>query len=209
MDQIVHIVESSYPNEFFKFIDWVYTNYNDELKNGDGLFSLNPKIYQYHLLIAIDRFDFNNNNNSSVNKYYNSKEKDYDVYIKRLRLLLNDVNQFTPYLYEINNFKFLNWFLTIIEKYHSDSSLSNSAQDQRFLIKVLVNSFMEYITSNSKLQIFEYINQNLHFILKEKSDGGIFSNQELKSFLLFSLQRGAIKISKFFSNEKLIKYKFN
>ncbi|KAM9972780.1 hypothetical protein ACTFIR_012149 [Dictyostelium discoideum] len=224
MDQIVHIVQSSYSKEFFKFIDWVYTNYNDELKNGDDLFSLNPEIYQYHLLIAIDRFDFNNNNNSSVNKYYNGNEEDYDVYIKRLSLLLKDVNQFTPYLYEINNFKLLNWFLTIIEKYHSDSSLSGGTlQDRRFLIKIFVNSFMEYITKNSKLQIFEYIHQNFNFILKEKSDGGIFSNKELKSFLLFSLQRGAIKISKFlfqfititkeefekYSNEKSIKYKFN
>ncbi|EAL71712.1 hypothetical protein DDB_G0271164 [Dictyostelium discoideum AX4] len=106
----------SYSKEFLKFMDWMYTNYNNELKNG----GFTEEIHQYHLLISIGRFDSNNNNynnnnnNDSINKYYNGNEEENDVYIQRLRLLLNNVIQLTPHLFEVNNFKFLNWLLTFI-----------------------------------------------------------------------------------------------
>ncbi|KAM9971144.1 hypothetical protein ACTFIW_011118 [Dictyostelium discoideum] len=185
-----------YSKEFLKFMDWAYTNYNDELKNG-GIFAFKKERYHYHLLIAIDRYDSNNDNgnNSIVNKYYNGNEKGNNVYIQRLELLLNDVNQLTPYLYEINNFKFLNWFLTIIQKYHN-SSLS-VPRGSNCNIKNLVMLFMKHIISNSKLQILEYIDQNFDFILKKNSDGGILNIKDLKKNLFSSLQKGKVKISKF------------
>ncbi|KAM9971149.1 hypothetical protein ACTFIW_011123 [Dictyostelium discoideum] len=106
------------------------------------------------------------------------------------------VIQLTPYLYEINNFKFLNWFLTIVKKYNNPSSSKTIKTN----IKNLVFAFMEYITSNSKLQILEYIHQNFDFLLKRDLYGGILNTIDLKSFLASSLQRGTIKITNFLSH---------
>ncbi|EAL71713.1 hypothetical protein DDB_G0271166 [Dictyostelium discoideum AX4] len=183
----------SYSKELLKFMDWIYTNYNNELKN--GIFGFKTQRYRYHLLIAIDSFDSNNNNNSIVNKYFNGNEEENDVYIQRLGLLLNDVILLTPYLFEINNLKFLNWFLTIIQKYHNSSLLIPTGTF--YYIKNMVLIFGDHIILYSKLQILEYIHQNFNFILKKESDGGILTIKELKSFLFSSLTRDAVKICKF------------
>ncbi|KAM9971152.1 hypothetical protein ACTFIW_011126 [Dictyostelium discoideum] len=181
-----------YSREYLKFFDWMYLNYNNELK-GCKSWTMNQQRSKYHLLIAIDRIDLDKDN------YYDgsngSKEEgNISIYIERLNSLTNDVIYFTPYLYEINNFKFLNWFLTIIEKYHNSTSISS--QD-KCIVQSMIYSFMEYITLYSKLQILEYIHHNFHFILKKQSDGGILNIGELKSFLFSSLKRDSIKISKF------------
>ncbi|KAM9972698.1 hypothetical protein ACTFIR_012065 [Dictyostelium discoideum] len=181
-----------YSNEFLKFMDWVYTNYNDDLENG-GIFAFKEEKFQYHLLIAIDRYDFNNDN-CIVNKYYNGNEKENTIYLQRLITLLKNVKQLTPYLFEINNFKFLNWVLTIVKKYHYSSS-SNLIKSK---LKILVVLPLIHIRSNSKLQILEFIHQNFNFILKKDSDGGILNIKQLKKILYFSLEKGKVKICKFY-----------
>ncbi|KAM9996989.1 hypothetical protein ACTFIZ_001919 [Dictyostelium cf. discoideum] len=174
--------------EYLKFLDWMYLNYNYGIEYQDKFLGMNEERYNYHLLFAIDRINLNNNN------YFDGNQEKNDIYIERLSLLTYDVIRFTPYLYEINNFKFLNWFLTIIKKYHNSTTVT---QHQNLCIKEMVYIFMKFIISNSKLQILEYFHQNFHFILKKKTNGGILNIKELKSFLFLSLERSSIKISNF------------
>ncbi|KAM9972706.1 hypothetical protein ACTFIR_012073 [Dictyostelium discoideum] len=189
-------IQYAYSKEYLKFLDWMYTNYNHGIEDQDQaqdqnqnqFLGMNEERYKYHLLIAIDRLNLNNNN------YFDGNEEGDKIYIERLGFLTYDVIRFTPYLYEINNFKFLNWFLTIIQKHHNST---HAIQHQYLYFKEMVYAFMEHITSNSKLQILEYIHQNFHFILKKKTNGGILNINDLKSFLFSSLNRGSIKISKF------------
>ncbi|KAM9997000.1 hypothetical protein ACTFIZ_001935 [Dictyostelium cf. discoideum] len=189
-----YIETVSYSMEFLKFIDWINTNYNDELKNG-AIFGFKKERYQYHLLISIYRFDFNNN---IINKYYNGNEEENDVYIERLELLLKDVIQFTPYLFEVNNFKFLNWFLTIIKKYHNSSSIIPSTTNY-FNISDVILRLMNHESYYIKFKITNtlILHQNFHFILKKQSDGGILNILYLKYFLFSSIERGITKISNF------------
>ncbi|EAL71849.1 hypothetical protein DDB_G0271438 [Dictyostelium discoideum AX4] len=182
-----------YSREYLKFFDWMCINYSHEIGDRSCRFLYtNEERYKYHLLIAVDRIDLDKDN------YYNGgndqEEGNISVYIERLNSLTYDVIYFTPYLYEINNFKFLNWFLTIIEKYHNSKSTSSH---DKSIMESMVFTFMEYITLHSKLQILEYIHHNFHFILKKQSDGGILNIGELKSFIFSSLKRDSIKISKF------------
>ncbi|KAM9971140.1 hypothetical protein ACTFIW_011114 [Dictyostelium discoideum] len=189
-----HVLQNPYSKEYLKFLDCMYLNYNHhgiEEDQGGQFLAMNEERYKYHLLIAIDRLNLNNEN------YFDGNQEENGIYIERLSFLTNDVIRLTPYLYEINNFKFLNWFLTIIKKYHNSSTPPTIQHQQNLSIKEMIYAFMEYITLNSKLQILEYIHQNFNFILKKKINGGILNINNLKSFLFSSLNRGSIKISKF------------
>ncbi|KAM9972708.1 hypothetical protein ACTFIR_012075 [Dictyostelium discoideum] len=183
------VVQYAYSKEYLKFLDWMYTNYNHRVEDqaqaqaqaqdqdqGGKFLGMNEERYKYHLLIAIDRLNLKNNN------YFDGNEEANETYIERLNFLIYDVICFTPYLYEINNFKFLNWFLTIIQKHHNSTT---EIQHQYLYFKELVYSFMKYITSNSKLQILEYIHQNFHFILKKKTN--VF--KDFKSISRLELQK--------------------
>ncbi|EAL71708.1 hypothetical protein DDB_G0271156 [Dictyostelium discoideum AX4] len=181
-------IQCHYSKEYLKFLDWMYINYNNGIEDQDQFLGMIKERYKHHLLITIDRLNLNNNN------YFDGNEEGDTIYIERLGFLTNDVIRFTPYLYEINNFKFLNWFLTIIQKHHNSMP---TTEHHILCIKEMIYTFMEYIISNSKLEILEYIHQNFHFILNKKSNGGILNIKDLKSFLISSLNRGSIKISKF------------
>ncbi|KAK5574575.1 hypothetical protein RB653_009828 [Dictyostelium firmibasis] len=186
------------PKSFLKFIDWMFTNYNNEIK--EDKFINFGNLY-YHLLIATDRYNFdsnsdnNNNNNNNINhrKYY---DEGYDEpNALRLNSLLGIVSTFTPYLFEVNNFKFLHWFLTKIKNYHYSSTTTKL---QKSNIKIVIYQLLEQIVYHSKLNALEFIYENYNFILKKESIGGILRTQELKLFLFTSLKRDIIKISEFF-----------
>ncbi|KAM9971166.1 hypothetical protein ACTFIW_011142 [Dictyostelium discoideum] len=180
----------TYEIGFLKFLDWVFINHPSELKDGGKLF--NDEDRYYHSLIAIDRYDFDNSNyNKTIRCYYYIKN---DTDLDRLSSLIDYVNRFTPFLYEANNFKFLDWFLTKIQYYHNISHLTPVQKEE---IKDMVCEFLKSIASFSRLKVFEYIHQNYEFILKNKFDRGIIDYVDLQDVLRLSIKKGSFKVSDF------------
>ncbi|KAM9951408.1 hypothetical protein ACTFIT_002086 [Dictyostelium discoideum] len=150
------LTKNHYTKNYLKFIEWMFLNYNDEMKKGGHFY--HNEVYYFHLLMSIDQFDYNNNSNDL-------KEK--------------GVKELTPYLFEANNFKFLNWFLTNIKDYHhqlklSSSSLKTKPDKESTTVGDIVCSILSFISSNSRLKILEYI-QNFSFILKNKPNNGVLN----------------------------------
>ncbi|KAM9971167.1 hypothetical protein ACTFIW_011143 [Dictyostelium discoideum] len=175
------------------------------------------RLYNYkdgycHFLFATDRC-YLEDSNKTINFYYDFENVDF---IFRFSSLTRLVNRLTPYLYEVNNFKFLNWFLTMIKNYYYSS---NATSIEKSEIRKILHRFMRNTISHSRLKLLEYIHQNFDFILKEESDGGILTSDNLESYWDSTIYSGSIKVSEFlsqfitfpkdsleFSNEKLKLY---
>ncbi|KAM9975953.1 hypothetical protein ACTFIR_009794 [Dictyostelium discoideum] len=113
----------------------------------------------------------------------------------RLLSIINLVVQFTPYLFEANNFKFLNWVLTKIKNIHYSTKKTPALKLE---LRMMVSNFMSYIIAyNTGLKVLEYIHQYYDFILKKEPDGGILPSTVLKGLLLQTINLGLIKTSEF------------
>ncbi|KAM9979483.1 hypothetical protein ACTFIY_008728 [Dictyostelium cf. discoideum] len=178
-----------YSMKFLKFVDSEITgnHINSELYRDDD---------RYHFLFATDRYDLDddNNNNNTINSYYYFEDVSF---ISRLFSLMILVNRHTPYLYEVNNFKFLNWFLTKIKNYYYYSP--NTTPTQKSKIRDILHEFMSSTIHYSRLIILEYIHQYYDFIFKKETDGGILTSDNLKSYLDSTIDSGSIKVSEFLS----------
>ncbi|KAM9966051.1 hypothetical protein ACTFIR_006239 [Dictyostelium discoideum] len=195
---------TKYTYHYLKFIDWMFINYNQEKENACNFFY--KGFYHYHNLFATHRYCSNNNdindtnnfsfNNSDSNNNNNNNDIEGNKHfvIERLEKSTLLTNGLTPYLYEINNLKFLNWFLTMIKTYYYLSSIDDT---EKKTIKTIVESFMNLIIHKSRLQVLEIIHQNFDFILKKESNGGMLDIKTLKSYLFTSLGHGSINVSKF------------
>ncbi|KAM9988888.1 hypothetical protein ACTFIY_004947 [Dictyostelium cf. discoideum] len=170
-------IKGTFSMKYLKFVDLAFTD-------------------NYHELEILNRYDLDENSNHHTINFYYDLEHVYFIF----RLSLIDlVNSRTPYLYELNNFKFLNWFLTKIKNYYYSS---NKTSTRKSKIKLILHEFMIKNISNSRLKVLEYIHQNFDFILKKESDGGILTSDDLTSYLNST-------ISKDYFNEKLKLYFLN
>ncbi|KAM9971185.1 hypothetical protein ACTFIW_011161 [Dictyostelium discoideum] len=191
---------------FLKLVDWVFINYHYELEKGGKLYYNDDRYY--HFLFATDRYELDNNNNNNnknnnnnnnnnnntitynnnINYYYDIEN---DIYLERLSKLIGYINEFTPFLFEVNNFKFLNWFLTKIKNIHFSSKKTST---HKVALRQVVSYFMScIITYNMGLKVLEYIHQYYDFILKKELDGGILPPRELERCLISTIHQSLIK----------------
>ncbi|KAM9996973.1 hypothetical protein ACTFIZ_001914 [Dictyostelium cf. discoideum] len=151
---------------YLKFVHWVSINYSQELQLGGILYHGEDRYHEY--LFAINGYDFENNNNNiknnTINNYYHIEN---DIKLDRLSSLTCLVELSTD-----NNFKLLNWFLTKIKNYYYSS---NTTPLNKSKIRSILREFMNKIIFTPKLKVLEHIHQNFDFILKEESEGGIFT----------------------------------
>ncbi|KAM9976017.1 hypothetical protein ACTFIR_009858 [Dictyostelium discoideum] len=188
--------KGTFSMKYLKLLDSAFTDNNHELEITSKYYNNNNnKDHYYHFLFVIDRCDLDDNSNycTTINSYYDLKNVDF---LFRLSSLIDLVNSRTPYLYELNNFKFLNWFLTKIKNYYYSS---NTTSTQKSKIKCMLHEFMIKNISNSRLKVLEYIHQNFDFILKKESDGRILTSDDLTSYLNRTISGGLIKVSEFLS----------
>ncbi|EAL71717.1 hypothetical protein DDB_G0271174 [Dictyostelium discoideum AX4] len=60
------LTKNHYTKNYLKFIEWMFLNYNDEMKKGGHFY--HNEVYYFHLLMSIDQFDYNNNSNDLKEK---------------------------------------------------------------------------------------------------------------------------------------------